>query len=267
MSMIAVEGARLGVLDEGSGEPVVLIQTALTADEMVPLADRLGDRFRTIVYHRRGYGGSTPTRGPGSISRDAADCRALLDALGIRRAHIVGLSYSGAVAIQLAADAAEHVHSLTLVEPPPVHVTSAPEFRAANERLFAARHAQGPEVALEKFLTQVIGPHWRTDMERHVPGSAEQTRRDARTFFDADLPALLAWQFSAQDANRIRCPVLHLGGTNSGQWFAEVRGLVLDWFPDAEDVVVDGADHSLAITHTDEVAAALSSFLRRHPMG
>jgi hypothetical protein len=29
---------------------------------------------------------------------------------------------------------------------------------------------------------------------------------------------------------------------------------------------VDGADHSLALTHTDEVAAALISFLRRHPM-
>jgi pimeloyl-ACP methyl ester carboxylesterase len=45
-----------------------------------------------------------------------------------------------------------------------------------------------------------------------------------------------------------------------------VRGLLLDWFPDAEDVVIDGADHSLAITHTDQVAAALTSFLRRHPM-
>jgi pimeloyl-ACP methyl ester carboxylesterase len=115
-------------------------------------------------------------------------------------------------------------------------------------------------------LRLVIGPHWRTDMERHVPGSAEQTRRDARTFFDADLPALLAWQFSAQDAYRIKCPVLHVGGTDSGPWFAEVRGLLLDWFPDAEDVVVHGADHSLAITHTDQVAAALISFVRRHRM-
>jgi pimeloyl-ACP methyl ester carboxylesterase len=266
MSMISIGAAQLEVLDEGSGEPVVFIQTALTADELRPLADRLRDRFRTILYHRRGYGASTPTVGLGSISSDAADCRSLLDALRIRRAHVVGLSYSGAVAMQLAADAAEHVHSLTLVEPPPVHVPSAPEFRAANARLFAARHARGPELALEEFLTLVIGPHWRTDMERHVPGSVEQTRRDARTFFDADLPALLAWQFSAQDANRIRCPVLHVGGTDSGPWFAEVRGLLLDWFPDAEDVVIDGADHSLAITHTDQVAAALTSFLRRHPM-
>lgn len=264
--LVSVRGADLEILDEGSGEPVVLIQTALTADELVPLAGRLRHDFRTVAYHRRGYAGSSPTTGPGSISRDAADCRALLDALRIPRAHVVGLSYSGAVAMQLAADQAAHVHTLTLLEPPPVHVASAPEFRAANERLFAAREARGPEAALEEFLALVVGPAWRTDMERQLPGSAEQTRRDAGTFFDTDLPALLAWQFSAGDARRVTCPVVHVGGTDSGPWFAEVRRLVLDWFPDAEDVVIDGADHSLALTHADQVATAIDSFLRRHPM-
>lgn len=266
MDLIRVGAARLEVLDEGSGDPVVFIQTALTADELFPVADLMRDRFRTILYHRRGYGASTPAADPGSISQDAADCSALLDALRIPRAHLVGFSYSGAVAMQLAADTAEKVHSLTLVEPPPVHVPSAPEFRAANEQLFAARRARGLEAALEEFLTLVIGPHWHTDMERHLPGSVEQMRRDSRTFFDIDMPALLAWQFSAEDASRIKCPVLHVGGTDSGPWFAEVRRLVLGWFPDAEDVVVDGADHSLAITHTAKVAVALNSFMRRHPM-
>jgi pimeloyl-ACP methyl ester carboxylesterase len=166
--------------------------------------------------------------------------------------------------MQLAADAPEKVHSLTLIEPPPVHVPRAPEFRAANEQLFAARRARGLDAALEEFLTQVIGTPWRTDMERLLP--VEQTRRDSRTFFDVDMPALLAWHFSAEDADRIKCPVLHVGGTASGPWFAEVRRLILDWFPDAEDVLVDGADHSLAITHTAQVAAALNSFMRRHPM-
>jgi pimeloyl-ACP methyl ester carboxylesterase len=266
VSTAAVEAARLEVLDAGSGEPVVFIQTALTADELFPVADRLRDRFRTIVYRRRGYGESTPAAGPGSIALDAADCCTLLEVLRTPQAHVVGFSYSGAVAMQLAADAPDRVHSLTLVEPPPVHVPSAPEFRAANEQLFAARRARGLDAALEEFLTQVIGPHWHADMERLLPGSVEQMRRDSRTFFDVDMPALLTWRFSAEDANRIKCPVLHVGGTDSGPWFAEVRRLILDWFPDAEDVVVDGADHSLAITHTAQVAAALNSFMRRHRM-
>ena len=63
-----------------------------------------------------------------------------------------------------------------------------------------------------------------------------------------------------------RFPVLHVGGTESGSWFAEVRELVLEWLPEAEDVVIAGAGHSLALTHTAEVADAVSDFLARHPI-
>ena len=41
---------------------------------------------------------------------------------------------------------------------------------------------------------------------------------------------------------------------------------MLAWLPQAEDVVLAGADHSLALTHPGEVAAALVAFLRRHPI-
>lgn len=265
-NMLTIGDARLAVFDEGTGEPVVLIQTALTADELVPMADGLRQELRTIVYHRRGYGVSSPARGPGSIAQDATDCRALLGALRIPRVHVVGVSYSGAVAIQLAALAPRTVHSLTVIEPPPVHVASAAEFCAANERLIAARQARGTDAALAEFLGLLVGPNWRTDMERHLPGSVDQMTRDAATFFDTDLPALLTWQFTAADAARITCPVLYVGGTASGSWFNQVRDLILDWFPGAESVAVDGADHSLAVTHTEHVAAAVAAFLRRHPI-
>jgi pimeloyl-ACP methyl ester carboxylesterase len=112
----------------------------------------------------------------------------------------------------------------------------------------------------------VIGPDWRAVIERHVAGAAEQVERDTVTFFDTDLPALLDWRFGPTDARQITCPVLHVGGTDSGSWFAEVRELVSSWLPQAEDIVVDGADHSLALTHASEVAEALAAFMRRHPM-
>jgi pimeloyl-ACP methyl ester carboxylesterase len=266
--LVPVNDVELEVRDWGTGEPVILIQTALTADELLPLATRpvLRDGYRKVVYHRRGYAGSSPVNGRGSIPRDAADCRALLDALAIERAHILGISYSGAVALQLAADAPEQVHTLILIEPPPTHVASAPEFRAANERLIEARREQGPEAALDEFLTTVIGPNYREPVERHLPGAMQQIERDVLTFFDTDLPALLDWQFGTDDAQRITCPVLHIGGSDSGAFFGQVRELMLDWLPQAEDVVIAGADHgSLPLTHVAAVADAVMSFLRRHP--
>ncbi len=268
MELVPVDGAVLEAEVRGSGEPVVLVQTALLADELLPLALQpvLRAGYRTVLYHRRGYAGSSPVDGPRSVTLDAADCRALLSALGIERAHVVGLSYSGAIALQLAVDAPECVSSLTLLEPPPVHVPSAPQFRAANARLQDTRRTLGLAAALDEFLTLVIGPGWRAEIERVLPGSVAQMQRDAATFFDTDLPALLTWQFTAADTRRITCPVLHLGGTNSGPWFAEVRELVLSSLPHAEDVPIAGADHSLAITHPADVAAALVPFLQRHPI-
>jgi pimeloyl-ACP methyl ester carboxylesterase len=111
---IAVHDVRLEVLDWGTGEPVVFIQTALMADELGPVAtDPALDDYRKVVYHRRGYAGSSPVDGPGSIPRDAADCAALLAELDIDRAHVVGLSFSSAIALQLASDCPERARSLT----------------------------------------------------------------------------------------------------------------------------------------------------------
>lgn len=261
---VHIGDAVLEVTDIGAGEPVVFAQTALTADELLPVAHATADAgYRCIVYQRRGYAGSSPVIGPGSINRDAADCAALLTALRIERAHVVGVSYSGAVGLQVAADEPHRVRSLTVIEPPPVHVPSTPEFRAANDRLIDTRQALGPWAALDEFLTMVIGPNWLADVERALPGSAAQMERDTTTFFDTDLPALFTWDFGAADARRIGCPVLHIGGSASGPWFAEVREQILQWLPDATDVVIDGADHSLCLTHSDAVAAALVDFLHR----
>lgn len=266
-TIIAVRGAQLEVADWGSGDPVVLIQTALTADELRPLATVPAlDDYRKVLYHRRGYAGSSPVDGPGSIERDAADCAALLTALDIDRAHVVGLSFSGAIALQLATDAPELVQSLTLIEPPPVHIPSAEEFRVANDQLITSRREQGLEAALDEFLTTVIGPDWQRDAEDALPGSSTQMQQDVATFFDTDLPALLTWQFGPDDAARVECSVLYIGGSESGPWFAEVHKLILGWIPHAEDIIIDGADHSLALTCAPRIANALSAFLERNPL-
>jgi pimeloyl-ACP methyl ester carboxylesterase len=264
--LVSVNGAELEVDEWGDDDPVMFIQTALTADEARPVAtdSALQHGYRKIVYYRRGYAGSSPVRADGSIVSDAADCRAVLTALNIQRAHVVGFSYSGAVALQLAADWPECLQTLTVVEPPPVHTPSAAEFRAANDRLVATRRSLGPKAALDEFLNRVIGAHWRTDVEAHLSGAAAQMQRDATTFFDVDLPALLAWRFGPEDARRISCPVLYIGGSASGPWFAEVHDLILDWLPQAHDVMIQGGDHSLMLTHSREVAAAFTSFAGRY---
>lgn len=133
MELVSIGDAVLAVQDSGTGEPVVFIQTALTADELLPPAHQPSlEPYRRVLYHRRGYGSSSAVSGEPSIVGDAQDCRALLAALDIERAHVVGVSYSAAVALQLAREAPGTVGSLVLIEPPPVHGVSDQEFRVAN---------------------------------------------------------------------------------------------------------------------------------------
>ncbi|GAA2561860.1 alpha/beta fold hydrolase [Pseudonocardia hydrocarbonoxydans] len=264
---VPVDGARIEVIAEGAGAPVLLIQTALLADEFLPLCREPAlAGFRRLRSHRRGYAGSSAVGGVHPITGEAADCVSLLDALDIGRAHVVGLSYSAAIAMQLAADAPGRVHSLSLLDAPPVHVASSAAFRAANAELARHRAVHGPVAALDRFQTLLLGPGWRCEVERVVPGAVAQMTRDAATFFDSDAAALLSWSFGAADAARIRAPVLYVGGSASGRWFDEVRGLVRDWIPHAEIRTIEGADHNLALTHAADVARVLADFLTRHPL-
>lgn len=67
MDLVEVDGIELEVSDVGSGDPVVLVQTALTADELAPLAEHLAvlGAYRVILYYRRGYAVATRRKDPG----------------------------------------------------------------------------------------------------------------------------------------------------------------------------------------------------------
>ena len=125
MESVNVNGVELEYEVRGAGEPVLLIDM-LIADCFVPLLAEpaLADRYQLIRYHKRGWVGSTHTPPPVSIADHAADAAALLEQLGVRRAHIAGHSTGASIAAQLALDHPEKVHTLALLEPTLVSLPS-----------------------------------------------------------------------------------------------------------------------------------------------
>ena len=102
MDTAFIDGIKLEYKVSGTDEPMVFIHGALIADSFRPLLTEpvLSHRCRLITYHRRGYMGSSHTTVPISLARQVADCRALLYHLGVKRAHIVGHSLGGYIALQ-----------------------------------------------------------------------------------------------------------------------------------------------------------------------
>jgi pimeloyl-ACP methyl ester carboxylesterase len=113
-----IDGVELEYEDRGSGEPVVLVHAGVCADFFAPLAEEpaLADQYRLLSYHRIGYAGSSHVDGPVSIAQQAAHCRSLMRHLGIGKAHMVGHSSSAMMALQLALDAPDVVHTLALLD-------------------------------------------------------------------------------------------------------------------------------------------------------
>ena len=274
MSRATVDGITLDYATWGGGEPVVLVHAGIFADWFRPLLGEpaLIGRHRVLSYHRVGYAGSSRVAGPVSIAQQATHLRALMRQLGIQRAHLVGHSSGGNIALQVALDAPEIVHSIVLMEPA-LPVALGPErmlsTRAAMAPVFEAYRAGDKARAVDGFMRNVSGPDYRSVLDQVLPGAFEQGVKDADTFFGQELPALQQWALKREDAARITQPVLSVVGAKSKEvspiW-TERHEMVLTWLPKAEGFVLPDATHLLHVQHPRAVAEALAAFFARHPL-
>jgi pimeloyl-ACP methyl ester carboxylesterase len=100
----------------GAGPPLVLIAgLGIDLSECGQLIDALSAHYRVLAFDNRGSGRTDKPDEPYTVKQMAADTRGLMQALGIERAHIVGMSLGGRIALDLALGHPERVRSLILV--------------------------------------------------------------------------------------------------------------------------------------------------------
>jgi pimeloyl-ACP methyl ester carboxylesterase len=246
----------------GTGEPVLLIHGAHLADALRPLlAAPALEAFQMILYHRRGFAGSSRPPGPTSTEDQAGDAVGLLDHCGVGRAHLVGHSYGVMIALTLAAAYPTRVRSLALLEPPPLTGPARAAFMDGMAHL-AQRYAEGDATGAVHEFFALLDADWRTAIDRAVPGGIEQAENDASTFFESDLAEGMKWSFGSEQAVAISCPVLSVLGTASGPLFAAGREQLHEWFPQCQDADITGATHYLQMEEPAAVATAIAEFLR-----
>ena len=270
MRRARADGAELEFEVTGTGEPVLLIHGAFIAEAYAPLcAEPALSGYSLVRYHRRGYAGSSPVSAPFSVAQQAADGRAVLEHLGIPSAHVAGHSSGGVIALRLALDAPQVVHSLILLEPALLDVPSGSLMMEALGPVSEQYAAGNKESAADSFLRWAIGQDYRSWLDRQIPGAFQQLVADADTLFSVELPSLQEWSFTRQDAQRITQPVLGvLGAESASTWpgWSEVQQRLRDWLPQTESCVLAGANHALQEKDPRGVAGAVAPFLARHPM-
>ena len=119
-SFVSTKSGRIHVAAAGAGAPVLLLhQTPRSWDEFREVLPILGRHYRVIAMDTVGYGDSDPLpNGQASIENWASAAHALLHALGVPRAAIVGHHTGAAIAVEMAAAypraVAEYEHAIAL---------------------------------------------------------------------------------------------------------------------------------------------------------
>jgi len=135
MATTLVDGITLAYVDEGSGDPVVLLHGwGGQAVSMMPLIVGLRDRYRVLAFDLPGFGGSSPPPVPWGTPEYAAFVERAVASLGIPRATYIGHSFGGRIAIWLAAHVPEVVQALVLVDAAGIRPPTT--FRRRMRRLF-----------------------------------------------------------------------------------------------------------------------------------
>ena len=257
--------AGLEYEDRGQGDVILLIHGGVFADAFVPLsrcAPLAGD-YRVIWYRRRGYGGSDALTGPCTPADHARDAVELMRELGVERAHVVGHSGGGAIAVRLALDAPELVHSLVLLEPAVFTTQDAAAVEEMFRPLLSTYRSGQSGKAIHMFMKVAGGDNWTTDIEAHIPNAAASAERDAAGLFDGDLSRVHEATYGPDDAGRIFQPVLYLSGSRSIPQGVEVIRILA---PDLHEDVVPGVNHSLHMVAPAPIADLIVDFIRQHPM-
>lgn len=164
MSRTTIDGITLAYVDEGTGDPVVLLHGwGGQAASMTPLIMGLRDKYRIVALDLPGFGGSSPPPVPWGTAEYASFVEKAVASLGILRATYIGHSFGGRIAIWLAAHSSDEVQALVLVDAAGIRPPITLRRRARQTFYKAARAvlrlrilgAQGP--ALQERLATRFG--------------------------------------------------------------------------------------------------------------
>jgi 3-oxoadipate enol-lactonase len=245
---------------------LVLIQgMALDRSGWGPVLRKLRRHFRLVLVDNRGTGGSGRPAGSFAVADMAGDVLAVLDAAGVRRAHVLGASLGGMVAQELAITRPDRVDGLVLAGTTPgwPFAYPAPE---ASVRLIAATAGMTAKAALRRHTENALS----AGTVRHHPELVSRlielqgSRPADPKVLSAQAVAGALYAGRLRQA-RIQAPtlVLHCGADT----VADPRNgkLLAARIPRARLVIFPQLGHLLFWEDPDGFTDAVTSFLRRRP--
>lgn len=252
------QGHRLYWKLEGeAGRPALVLLNSIGTDMGLYdlIAPPLLREFRLLRMDNRGHGASDAPAGEYSLEDLAGDTLAVMDAAGIDRAAICGVSLGGMIAMQVALDAPQRVSALILACTSPALDGAAWESRIATLR--AGGMAAIIDLVIGRFFSPATRAH-RPELVETVRAGLMAMNPDGYAGCGAALRDLDLRPFLSD----IVAPTLIIAGEHDISMPFAANGQLLDEaFPDARVKLVDTA-HLCVLEDPTAVAGAMLGFLR-----
>lgn len=243
---------------KGAGEAVVLVH-AIGCDHRMweELARALAPDYRVIRVDVRGHGGSPVPRRPYSLEALADDVAHVLEGLGIRKAHWVGLSLGGMIGQAFAIRHADRLSKLVIA-----NSTSSygPEGRKMWEARARIVEDGGVAAIREMVAARYFSDAFRTTRPALVEGVMQQFVQTPKVGYLGCCDAIAALDFS-KDLGRITAPTLVIAGGADAGTPPAMSEAIASAIPGAKLAVIPGAAHLSAVEKPAEFNALVRDFL------
>jgi pimeloyl-ACP methyl ester carboxylesterase len=267
-AIVTDDGVALHAEETGQGEPLLFIhEFAGDHRSWEPQVRYFSSGYRCVTYAARGYPPSQVPADPAAYSqaRAVADAVAVLDGLGIDRAHVVGLSMGGFAALHLVLRHPARVISAVVAGAGyGAHPERAAAFRAESELIAAAFEAEGPAKVAERYA---VGParvqfqnknprgwaEFAAALAGHDPAGAALTMRGVQ----AARPSLYALK---PELAQVRTPVLLLAG-DEDDGCLEPALMLKRTIPSSGLAILPRTGHTANLEDPDAFNRAVDAFL------
>lgn len=260
MAFVENSGAKIYWDERGHGDPILLIMgLGYPSDMWYRTRPVLDQHFRTIALDNRGVGRSDMPPGPYGIDLMASDAAAVLDAAGVDKAHVFGISMGGMIAQELALRHPDRIRSLILgctACGGPLAVRAEPEATKMLMNRGKMTSEEAAEASLP-FIYDAGTPRARIDEDLNVR-RPWFPRAEA---YIAQLTGILAWEAYSR-LPQITAPTLVIHGKNDRLVPPGNGRLIAERIPGAQLVLLERAGHIFPTDQSDAAHSAVLGFLR-----
>jgi 3-oxoadipate enol-lactonase len=261
MRRIRCNGVELRVEDVGTGSPLLLIMgLGASLETWIAQREVFAARHRVILFDNRGAGQSECPRPPWTVPDMAADAIGVLDALGIERAHVLGVSMGGMIAQEMAIGWPDRVDRLVLA----VSFARPDPVRRAFLLFRRWARTQGADLVQEGVanLPWLVSPRVLNDpdrLEQILAVVATMPLMEAEAYSN-QIDAILEHDTLSR-LHRVRAPTLVLAAAEDVLTPLYLSQEIVAAITGARLLVLPRGNHAVQIEEPDMFNAAVLDFL------